>query len=99
MGEPARTLLATDIAVSIARNFLLKMSQPFEEDLSCAGASLLTPETLKKLQMQGEAEREEKLRAADSPLLKPAPLEKFRAQEETVREEMSVAFPPPSEKR
>jgi len=56
--EPGHTMLASDVAVSAARSFLLKMSQPFEEKIGSAGASLLTPEALQKLREQEAPARE-----------------------------------------
>eukprot|EP00930_Biecheleria_cincta_P069750 TRINITY_DN57455_c0_g1_i1.p1 TRINITY_DN57455_c0_g1~~TRINITY_DN57455_c0_g1_i1.p1 ORF type:complete len:836 (-),score=161.87 TRINITY_DN57455_c0_g1_i1:48-2555(-) len=47
--EPGHVFMATDMAVEAARNFLLQMSQPYEE-LRGAGASVLTPQALKELQ-------------------------------------------------
>ncbi|CAL1144223.1 unnamed protein product [Cladocopium goreaui] len=44
--EPGHVFMATDLAVEAAGNFLLQMSQPYEEKKGI-GASVLTPEALK----------------------------------------------------
>eukprot|EP00434_Breviolum_minutum_P003537 symbB.v1.2.003112.t1/scaffold151.1/size297192/11 len=43
--------MATDLAVEAAGNFLLQMSQPYEEKKG-VGASVLTPEALQELQAE-----------------------------------------------
>ncbi|CAJ1388569.1 unnamed protein product [Effrenium voratum] len=53
--EPGHVFMATDLAVETARNFLLQMSQPYEEKKG-VGASVLTPEALKELQA-GEVQK------------------------------------------
>jgi len=53
--EPGHIIMPSDIAVQVARNFLLKMSQPYTERTGL-GASVLTPECLQEL-MAHEVER------------------------------------------
>ncbi|CAK9004533.1 unnamed protein product [Durusdinium trenchii] len=50
--EPGHVFMASDLAVEAAGNFLLQMSQPFEEKTG-VGASVLTPQALQELQAEG----------------------------------------------
>merc|ERR1719433_1198359 len=56
--DPGHIFLSTDVAVQAAKSFLLQMSQPFEEKLGSAGASLLTPAALEELRKQEAVVRE-----------------------------------------
>jgi len=47
--EPGHFIMASDVAVQIARSFLLRMSQPYEERRGI-GASVLSPSDLQELQ-------------------------------------------------
>ncbi|CAK9005318.1 unnamed protein product [Durusdinium trenchii] len=49
--EPGHVFMASDLAVEAAGNFLLQMSQPFEEKTG-VGASVLTPQALQELQAE-----------------------------------------------
>jgi len=55
--EPGHVFMATDLAVEAAGNFLLQMSQPYEEKKGI-GASVLTPEALKELQAEDSKAKE-----------------------------------------
>jgi len=65
--DNGHVLLSTDIAVEAAKSFLLQMSQPYEEQLGHAGASLLTPAALEELRLQEGSVREGPRPAPSSP--------------------------------
>lgn len=52
--EPGNVVMSTDVAVHAARNFLLHMSQPYQE-VSGLTASVWTPDDLKELMKQEAA--------------------------------------------
>jgi len=84
--EPGNVVMSTDVAVHTARNFLLRMSQPYEE-VSGLTASVWTPGDLKTLIEQEAAGQAKKDACGFAPQVDaphtvdaPHPLEKVRTR-------------------
>mmetsp|Transcript_29077 Transcript_29077/g.67424 ORF Transcript_29077/g.67424 Transcript_29077/m.67424 type:complete len:828 (-) Transcript_29077:62-2545(-) len=83
--DPGHVAMAIDVAVEAAQNFLLQMSQPYEEKKGI-GASVWSPEALKEMQMdearslQNEAAEAKKPEADGEPSVKLAEPPEKRAR-------------------
>eukprot|EP00927_Polykrikos_kofoidii_P051222 TRINITY_DN45008_c0_g1_i1.p1 TRINITY_DN45008_c0_g1~~TRINITY_DN45008_c0_g1_i1.p1 ORF type:complete len:854 (-),score=118.09 TRINITY_DN45008_c0_g1_i1:124-2685(-) len=87
--EPGHVFLATDMAVQVAKNFLLRMSQPYHAK-SGVGASVMTPAELNMLQSQEAAAMKKALSPSDDTLEGEQPPLAKRSKSSSFVEELSL---------